>query len=95
MFVNTRPDRNAIPVGALVYSRRKITMATHVIYALLGCNGKYEIKQRIRKISPLPFAAEIICEVEEADLNMMIDWCVEKSIKGWSIEQMRSACEVI
>ncbi len=68
-------------------------MATHVIYGLLNNRGKYDIRHRVRKISPLPFAAEIICEVEEADLKIMMDWCEKKSHRGWPIKQIRESCE--
>jgi hypothetical protein len=44
-------------------------------------------------MSKLPFGAQIIARVVEADLNMMLLWAKRRAKRGWSIAKMQAACK--
>jgi hypothetical protein len=43
--------------------------------------------------SPLPFGAEIVARVADADLGIMLRWAKRRAKRGWCLEKMKAACE--
>jgi hypothetical protein len=68
-------------------------MCDFVIWAVPNTRKKYRIGASPAHKYPLPFGAEMVTRVSEADLNMMMLWMKLRARRGWSVEKMREACE--
>lgn len=64
----------------------------HIIYTLLTEHG-LQIRHCRRSIAPLPFAADVICATDEADLGLMLNWCRHKIRKGYDAARLRRECD--
>jgi hypothetical protein len=70
-------------------------MRTYVLWGLsIGDNRHIRIGASRGRDSPLPFGAEVIATVDAEDLRLMRRWCERRARRGWTVERMRSACEV-
>jgi hypothetical protein len=68
-------------------------MRDFVIWAVPRADKKFRIGASSAHKSPLPFGAEVVTRVSEADLNMMMLWAKRQAKRGWSAEKMRATCE--
>lgn len=66
-------------------------MCEFVIWAIPE-HGRLRIGVFRADFSPLPFGAEIITKVIEADRDMMLRWIKRRAKRGWPLEKIRAAC---
>jgi hypothetical protein len=64
----------------------------HVIFAIEEYN-RLRIGAFPADKSPLPRGAEVVTRVSDADLSMMLLWAKRQAKRGWSLGEMKAACE--